>query len=146
MGHMTKSKWRALDHCDGSSDRDDANVVQDADQVVSNQQISDEWIIIKDSQNIDVTTTDRQAAVSLQLGVEAAIAAVINISIGNSSQSDSITQGIRQMVNTRQGNRQKTIVEQSRDIEITTRDTDVAVNIQLLFQILAAIVASLDIL
>ncbi|SFE16132.1 spore coat protein X [Lentibacillus persicus] len=146
MGHMTKSKWRALDHCDGSSDRDDANVVQDADQVVSNQQISDEWIIIKDSQNIDVTTTDRQAAVSLQLGIEAAIAAVINISIGNGSQSDSITQGIRQMVNTRQGNRQKTIVEQSRDIEITTRDTDVAVNIQLLFQILAAIVASLDIL
>ncbi|ALX50627.1 spore coat protein [Lentibacillus amyloliquefaciens] len=143
---MTKTKWRALDHCDGTSDQNDADVMQDANQAVSNQQISDEWIIIKDSENIDVTTTDRQAAVSLQLAIEAAIGAVINISVGNGPQSDNVTQGIRQMVNTRQGNHQKTIVEQSRDIEITTRDTDVAVNIQLLFQILAAIVASLDIL
>ncbi|WP_082684196.1 spore coat protein [Lentibacillus amyloliquefaciens] len=146
MSHMTKTKWRALDHCDGTSDQNDADVMQDANQAVSNQQISDEWIIIKDSENIDVTTTDRQAAVSLQLAIEAAIGAVINISVGNGPQSDNVTQGIRQMVNTRQGNHQKTIVEQSRDIEITTRDTDVAVNIQLLFQILAAIVASLDIL
>ncbi|HLR61009.1 MAG TPA: spore coat protein [Lentibacillus sp.] len=147
MDHMTRTKWRALDHCDeNTNDQNNAEVTQDADQFVSNQQNSDEWIIIKDSQDIDVTTTDRQAAFSLQLGIEAAIGAVINISIGNGSQSDSVTQGIRQMVSTRQGNCQKTIVEQSRDIEITTRDTDVAVNIQLLFQILAAIVASLDIL
>ncbi|WP_010529276.1 spore coat protein [Lentibacillus jeotgali] len=146
MGHMTKTKWRALDHCDETRDQNDAEVMQDADQAFSNKQISDEWIIIKDSQDIDVTTTDRQAAVSLQLGIEAAIAAVINISIGDGTQSDSVSQSIKQMVNTRQGNHQKTIVEQSRDVEITTRDTDVAVNIQLLFQILAAIVVSLDIL
>ncbi|SFB05773.1 spore coat protein X [Lentibacillus halodurans] len=145
MSHMTKTKWRALDHCD-ESDRNNATVTQDADQSVSNQQVSDEWIIIKDSQNIDVTTTDRQVAASLQLGIEAAIAVVINIAIADGTQSEGITQDFRQMINTRQGNRQKTIVEQSRDIQITTTDTDIAINIQLLFQILVAIVASLDIL
>lgn len=147
MSHMTKTKWRALDHCDDNTrNRSDAAEAQDAEQFVSNQQVSDEWIVIKDSENIDVTTTDRQAAVSLQLGIEAAITAVIQIAIGNGTQSESITQDLRQVTNTRQGNHQKTIVEQSRDIEITTTDTDIAINIQLLFQILAAIVAALDIL
>ncbi|QKY71781.1 spore coat protein [Lentibacillus sp. CBA3610] len=144
---MTKTKWRALDHCDDNTrDQSDAAVVQNADQSVYNQQVSDEWIIIKDSQDVDVSTTDRQAAVSLQLGIEAAITAVINIAIADGTQSDGVTQDLRQMSKTRQGNRQKTIVEQSRDIEITTTDTDVAINIQLLFQVLAAIVAALDIL
>ncbi|HLS09556.1 spore coat protein [Lentibacillus sp.] len=147
MSYMTKTKWRALDHCDDhTSNQNDAAATQNADQATANQQVSDEWIIIKDSENIDVTTTDRQAAVSLQLGIEAAIAAVIRIAIGDGAQSEGFTQDLRQMTNTRQGNHQKTIVEQSRDIEITTTDTDVAVNIQLLFQILAAIVAALDIL
>ncbi|MFD1361145.1 spore coat protein [Lentibacillus salinarum] len=147
MSHMTKTEWRALDHCDDHTrDQSDATVVQDAGESASSQQISDEWIIIKDSENIDVTTTDRQAAVSLQLGIEAAIAAVINIAIGDGTQSRDLTQDFRQVVNTRQGNRQKTIVEQSKDVEITTTDTDIAINIQLLFQVLAAIVASLDIL
>src|SRR5699024_11775234 len=87
MDHMTRTKWRALDHCDeNTNDQNNAEVTQDADQFVSNQQNSDEWIVIKDSQDIDVTTTDRQAAFSLQLGIEAAIGAVINISIGNGSQ------------------------------------------------------------
>ncbi|RYG74247.1 spore coat protein [Lentibacillus lipolyticus] len=146
MSHMTETKWRALDYCKNNiNDQNNADTTQDADQAVSNQQISDEWIIIKDSENIDVTTTDRQAAVSLQLGIEAAIAAVISIAIGGSA-SQGISQDINQMIGTRQGNRQKTIVEQSSDIQITTTDTDIAVNIQLLFQVLATIVASLDIL
>ncbi len=146
MSHMTETKWRALDYCKSNiNDQNNAAVTQDADQAVSNQQISDEWIIIKDSENIDVTTTDRQAAVSLQLGIEAAIAAVISIAIGGSA-SQGVSQDINQMIGTRQGNRQKTIVEQSSDIQITTTDTDIAVNIQLLFQVLATIVVSLDIL
>ncbi|TFJ91331.1 spore coat protein [Lentibacillus salicampi] len=143
MSYMTK--WRALDHCDDHTRDEEATVEQEADQSTSNQQVSDEWIIIKDSENVDVTTTDRQAAVSLQLGIEAAITAVIRIAIADGAQSEGVTQDFRQVINTRQSNRQKTIVEQSKDIEITTTDTDVAVNIQLLFQILAAIVVALDV-
>ncbi|WP_205520254.1 spore coat protein [Virgibacillus doumboii] len=142
---MSQTKWRALDQCDdNTTDENNAVIAQDADQSVSNQQVSDEWIIIKDSEDINVTTTDRQVAFSLQLGIQAAIGAVINITVGE-NQSNGILQDLKQVIRTRQGNHQKTIVEQSREIQITTRDTDIAVNIQLLFQILATIVATLDI-
>ncbi len=107
MSHTTETKrWRALDHChDHQNEPNDATANQEAEQVASNQQVSNEWIIIKDSENIDVTTTDRQAAISLQLGIEAAIAAVINIAIGD-GESKGITQDIKQVIGTRQANHQ----------------------------------------
>ncbi|UJL46876.1 spore coat protein [Virgibacillus sp. NKC19-16] len=143
---MTKLKeWRALDHCDDDND-DNATVNQEAQQSVSSQQVSDEWIIIKDSEDVDVVTTDTQAAVSLQLGIQAAIAAVISITIADTDQANKVTQDFNQIAKTRQSNRQKTIVEKSKNVEITTTDTDIAVNIQLLIQVLLAIVVSLDIL
>ncbi|GAB3064528.1 spore coat protein [Virgibacillus ainsalahensis] len=143
---MTKFKeWRALDHCD-DNEQSDADVNQDGEQSVISQQESDEWIIIKDSEDIDVITTDRQAAVSLQVGIQAAIAAVISITIADGNRADQIVQDLRQVTNTRQSNRQKTIIEQSKDVEITTIDTDIAINIQLLLQVLVAIVLSLDVL
>lgn len=141
------TKWRALDHCDDvTTIQSDADAIQDGGQSVSEQQISNEWIIIKDSEGVDVTSTDTQAAVSLQLGIQAAIEAIINISIGSGNESDGVTQDLRQIARTRQVNHQKTIIEQSQNVEISTVNTDVIVNIQLLIQVLVAIVVSLDIL
>ncbi|MFC4025370.1 spore coat protein [Oceanobacillus longus] len=142
---MTQLKeWRALDHCD---DRDEkADVDQEAVQHDTIKQVSDEWIIIKDSECIDVTTTDTQAAVSLQLGIQVAIAVVLSITIGDSNRAKDVMQDFNQVSKTRQSNHQKTIVEGSKNVQITTIDTDVSINIQLLVQLLVAIVASLDIL
>ena len=142
---MEKKKWRALDHCDdnNSNDRD---VLQDGDQVVSNKQQSYEWIIVKDSEGIEIQTTDTQAAISLQLGIQAAIAAVISVTIGDSDQGKAVAQDIKQFIKTKQRNVQKTIIEGSKNISVTTTDTDLAVNIQAMLQILVAIVAKLDIL
>lgn len=143
---MTKVKeWRALDHCDDVED-DNATVDPEGEQSVSSKQVSDEWIIIKDSEGVDVITTDTQAAVSLQIGIQAAIAAVISITIGDTDNSDHVLQDLNQIIKTKQSNRQKTIIEQSKNVEITTTDTDIAVNIQLLIQVLVAIVVSLDVL
>lgn len=143
---MTKVKeWRALDHCDENS-QNDSTAPQEGEQSVSNVQESYEWIIIKDSEDINVTTTDIQAAVTLQLGIQVAIAIVLNLSIGDSSRSEKVIQDLKQVVNTRQSNRQKTIVEKSRQVNITTMDTDVAINIQLLLQVLVAIVVRLGVL
>ncbi|MBP1968459.1 spore coat protein X [Virgibacillus natechei] len=141
------TKWRALDHCDDVRNvQSDAAAIQDGGQSVSEQQISNEWIIIKDSEGVDVTSTDTQAAVSLQVGIQAAIEAIINISIGSGDESEGVTQDLRQIARTRQVNHQKTIIEQSQNVEISTVNTDVIVNIQLLIQVLVAIVVSLDIL
>jgi len=141
---MTK-EWRALDHCDDDNNSD-ATVTEEADQVTETVQSSEEWIIIKDSEDVDVTTTDTQAAVSLQVGIQVAIAVVINIAIADTNRAEQVMQDFKQMAKTKQSNRQKTIVEKSKDVEIVTTDTDIAINIQLLIQILVAIVISLDIL
>lgn len=142
---MTYAKeWRALDHCDDNNN--DADVEQEADQIKKEKQISDEWIIIKDSEGVEVTTTDTQAAISLQIGIQVAIAVVLSITIGDSERSDDVLEDFKQVIKVKQSNRQKTIVEKSKNVQVTTTDTDIAINIQLLIQILVAIVVTLDIL
>ncbi|MEK5147012.1 MAG: spore coat protein [Psychrobacillus psychrotolerans] len=142
---MEKKKWRALDHCDDPSNKG-SDVEQDGKQVVSTKQQSFERIIVKDSEGVEIRTTDTQVAISLQLGIQAAIAAVISVTIGDSDQGRAVTQELNQFIKTKQRNVQTTIVEGSRNISVTTTDTDLAVNIQAMLQILVAIVAKLDIL
>lgn len=140
-------KWRALDHCDKEEKcNDGATVLQDGDQFMKTEQQSFEWIIIKDSEGVDVQTTDTQAAVSLQLGLQAAIAAVISITIGDTDRGSSVVQDIKQVMKNKQRNSQKTIIEGSKHVKVTTTDTDIAVNIQALLQILIAVVVKLDVL
>lgn len=140
-----EKKWRALDHCD-TGKGNEADVAQEADQKLVTKQQSFEWIIIKDSECIDVHTTDTQVAISLQLGLQAAIAAVISIAIGDSEKGKAVVNEIKQVIKTKQRNTQKTIIEGSKFVEVKTTDTDVAVNIQALLQILVTLVAKLDIL
>jgi spore coat protein X len=142
---MSEKKWRALDHCN-SDNQKEADVLQEADQTVSSEQKSFEWIIVKDSEDVEVRTTDTQVAVSLQLGIQVAIAVVLSVTIGDSDQSKAVVQDFKQFLKTKQRNTQKTVVEGSKHIKVTTTDTDLAVNIQALLQILLAIVAKLDVL
>ncbi|MCP3762677.1 spore coat protein [Domibacillus sp. A3M-37] len=143
---MSEKKWRALDHCDDNSNQNDADVLQEGDQAVSSEQKSFEWIIVKDSEDVEVRTTDTQAAVSLQLGIQVAIATVISITLGDSDQSKGVVQDLKQFMKTKQQNTQKTVIEGSKHVKVTTTDTDLAVNIQALLQILLAIVVKLDVL
>lgn len=140
--------WSALD----SNSRhplfchDENAVEQEAVQVNSEVQISEELIFIKDSCNVNVTSTDVKAALSLQAALQAAIAVIVSISIADSDRADRITQELIQSSRIKQVTRQKTIVENSRDIEITTTDAQIALNIQLLLQLLLALIVELDIL
>ncbi|MEH7072748.1 spore coat protein [Neobacillus drentensis] len=129
-----------------SSDNHHADVVQDADQFAGTSQESNELIFIKDSCNICVQTTDTQAAVSLQVGLQLAIALVIRITIGDSDKGQNVVQDLLQHFDSEQSNKQKIIIENSKDINVITTDTDVAVNIQALLQVLVSLVAKLDIL
>ncbi|WNS79086.1 spore coat protein [Domibacillus sp. DTU_2020_1001157_1_SI_ALB_TIR_016] len=142
---MSEKKWRALDHCDDDKQKD-ADVLQQGDQSVSNDQESFEWIIVKDSEDVEVQTTDTQAAVSLQLGIQVAIAVVLSITVGDSNQTKAVVQDLKQFIKTKQKNTQKTVIEGSKHVKVTTTDTDLAVNIQALLQILLAIVVKLDVL
>jgi spore coat protein X len=135
--------WNALDPNMYHPLDDDT---QDAGQVIKNVQQSIESIVIKDSCDVEVTTTDTQAAVNLQVALQAAIALIISISIADSSKAEKVTQDLFSKIKSSQVNKQQTYIENSRGVKVTTTDTDVAVNAQILLQILLALVAKLDIL
>ncbi len=142
--------WHALDKdakhpvepC-GNSNNDDLN---QADQIAEIDQASHEIIIIRDSCDITVETTDTQIAASLQGALQVAIAVVVNITIADSSRAEKVTQELLEMSQIRQRNRQRLEIINSRTVDVTTTDTDVAISLQVMLQILVALFAQLDIL
>ncbi|SEI02689.1 spore coat protein X [Halobacillus karajensis] len=139
-----KPKWNALDPkmCHPF----DQNDTQDANQEIKNYQQSFESIFIKDSCDVEVTTTDTQAALNVQVGLQAAIALIISVSIADSSKADLVTQDLFEKIKSSQVNQQQTYIENSRGVKVSTTDTDIAVNAQVLLQVLLALIARLDIL
>jgi spore coat protein X len=131
---------------DREEEHDDTDVVQDGVQKSFIDQESDELVWIKDSCNVEVQSTDTQAAVSLQVGLQLAIALVVSITIGDSDEGQSVAQELFQQFDAEQTNKQKIFVENSKDVTVTTTDTDLSVNIQALLQVLVALVVKLDVL
>ncbi|MFC5712522.1 spore coat protein [Thalassorhabdus alkalitolerans] len=139
-----RTEWRALDDVKHPLAKDDATQSGQFDNKTI--QLSDECILVKDSADVTIRTTDTKAAVSLQAGIQAAIILIISIAIGDDAEVPEFTQELIQKVKTKQLNYQKTIVENSRGVDIRTTDTQVAVNIQLMLQLLLAIAVIVDIL
>ncbi|TSB47108.1 spore coat protein [Alkalicoccobacillus porphyridii] len=141
-----EKKWSALDpRACHPMDRE-GDLVQEANQVNKTVQLSEEYILIKDSCDVTVNSTDTKAALSLQASLQTAIALVISISIADSEKAEKITQELLQSSKVKQLTYQKTVVENSKKVDVTTTDTQIAVNIQLLLQILLALLVKLDIL
>ncbi|NGY85373.1 spore coat protein (plasmid) [Bacillus megaterium] len=142
---MGERKWRALDHCENKrfSGRD---VWQEADQIATTEQKSFEKIIVKDSEGVRVQTTDTQIATTIQVALQIAIAVVVRITIGDNVQGNSVVEELKQFASIKQKNSQKTIIENSTNVNVTATDTDIAVNLQVLLQVLIAILVTLDIL
>src|SRR3954468_6713185 len=85
----------------------ESEVAQDANQFTAEIQESDEVIVIKDSGNVTVHTTETQAAVSLQIALQLAIALVLKITIADSDDSNSVVQDLLQHFDSEQKNVQK---------------------------------------
>ncbi|OCA91937.1 spore coat protein [Pseudobacillus wudalianchiensis] len=135
--------WNALD---ASSSHPLSNEAQDLTGTIETIQQSFEQIIVIDSADVEIVTTDTQAALSVQVALQAAIALVISISIADSDRAERITQDLLGRLRSSQVNRQQTYVENSRGVRITTTDTDLVVNIQLLLQVLVALLVRIGIL
>ncbi|GAB4075116.1 hypothetical protein GCM10028778_26190 [Barrientosiimonas marina] len=123
-----------------------ATVSQSASQYDFMDQESAEMIWVKESCNIRVDSTDTQIGVSLQASLQLAIAVVLNIAIADSGQSEAISQELFQNFDAEQVNKQKIYIYNTKDAVVTTRDTDLAINIQVMLQLLVALVAMVDIL
>lgn len=139
-------KWNALDPTHHHPQTPDATVVQEENTTLGSEQKSIESIIIKDSCDVEVSTTETQAAVNVQVTLQLAIALVISVSIADSSQADAVTQDLFAELKSSQMNRQRVYIENSRGVNVTTTDTDIVVNVQVLLQVLIALLARLDVL
>jgi len=139
--------WNALDETDHPCNPGGGDpIFNEANQVSTTQQTSNETIEIRDSCDISVSTTDTQVAVSLQVALQVAIAIVINISIADSARAERVTQELLERAQIRQTNQQRLVIVNSRSVDVTTTDTDVAISLQLLLQILLALIVQLEIL
>ncbi|MFD1361146.1 spore coat protein [Lentibacillus salinarum] len=123
-----------------------ATVSQDEGQYSFMDQESAEMIWVKESCNITVDSRDTQIGVSLQASLQLAIALVLNIAIADSGRSEAISQDLFQQFNAEQINKQKIYIYNTKDATVTTRDTDVAINIQVLLQLLITLVVMVDVL
>ncbi|QOQ56136.1 spore coat protein [Bacillus amyloliquefaciens] len=122
------------------------NAVQDFDQVNVNKQTSEEMIIVRDSCDIEVTSTDTQVAASIQAALQTAVITIVNLSIADGELADQVIQDLVQQSVNKQSNRQKLVIENSRNVNVTTTDTDIAISIQILTQTLAATIIAIGIL
>ncbi|MGE6631015.1 spore coat protein [Bacillus sp. NPDC077027] len=129
------------DYCD-----EDENILQAGDQISLTKQVSEEVIIVRDSCDIDITSIDAQVAVSVQTAIQLALVAIVNISIADGDLADQVAQDLVQLTATKQANRQKLVIENSRDVKVSTIDADVTVAVQTLIQILAALIIAIGIL
>ncbi|MCY7431748.1 spore coat protein [Bacillus safensis] len=124
----------------------DENILQHGEQLSHTKQISEEVIIIRDSCDINVSSVDAQIAASIQVAIQLALVAIINLSIADNDLADEVAQDLVQLTTTKQANRQKLVIENSRDVSVTTVDADVSVSVQALIQILSALIIAIGIL
>ncbi|MBV6738249.1 MULTISPECIES: spore coat protein [Priestia] len=122
--------------------KEDAVIEQEPDAFSFVDQESTELIWIKDSCDIEVTTTDTQVAVQLQVAIQVALGVVISILSANVANSEVIAQDLLAHANLEQTNKQKIVIVNSKDVKITTTDVDAAVNIQVAVQALIAVFVS----
>lgn len=71
---------------------------------------------------------------------------LLSISIADSEKADRVAQDLFQKSSIKQINKQETVIRNSRNVSVTTTDTDIAVNVQILLQILLALLVKLNIL
>ncbi|WP_096438403.1 spore coat protein [Alteribacter populi] len=141
----TQTDWNALSGLPHPLCKKDQDTV-DAQVENKTLQLSEELIVVRNSCDVTVNTTDTKAAVNLQAALQAAIVILISISIADSNQAENITNDLMQSVKTKQVSLQKIVVEGSQNVDVTTTDTQLSVSIQILVQLLILISVQLDIL
>ncbi|MBG9769783.1 spore coat protein CotX [Bacillus vallismortis] len=126
--------------CNGNGfGNDNAFIDQDLAQANLNKQVSDETIIIRDSCDINVTSTDVQAVTSVVTALNAAVVTATLTSIADGVIAELVAQDLLQLTANKQVNRQKLLIECSRGVNVSTVDADIATLISTATNTLVAI-------
>ncbi|XYY60294.1 spore coat protein [Bacillus velezensis] len=118
---------------------DNAFLDQDLAQANINKQVSEEAIIIRDSCDINVTSTDVQAVASVMTAINATVVTATLTSIADGVIAELVAQDLLRLTANKQINRQKLLIENSRGVNVTTVDADIAVLISTATNLLIAV-------
>ena len=120
------------------------DIHESASQYSFNRQSQNETLFIANSSDVLVITAQIQAAVSVQVAIQLAIALVLSIVIFDEPQSKAIYEELMQLTSTTQSMRQQTGIVDSHDVLVINVDLEASVQIQILLQILLALVVEFE--
>lgn len=142
-GNSLDNSNRLHDTCHDDDYNDDLDGFEVSSQI---DQSSNELIVVRDSLDVTVTMTDTKFALTLQAALQAAIIAVSSIAIGNNDNAENVTTELLEFARIKQATNKKVVVANSRSVDVITINTDIAVSLQILIQILAILFVLLEIL
>lgn len=114
-------------------------IENEAVQFVRESQKIDETIIIEDSCDVEVLVKDKQFALSLQAALQALITAILYEYVGTYDKAREVSQELFQIATLRQTTKQRFVISHSKNVKIKSFDEQVEVNVQILVQLLGAL-------
>ncbi|MCO8147552.1 spore coat protein [Bacillus subtilis] len=123
-----------------------AFIDQDSIQAHLNRQISEEMIVIRDSCDVNVQSVDQQAISSVFVAINALVVVAITATIADEALAELVAQDVLQLTESKQLNRQKILIDNSRCVNVTTLDQDAATLVSILINALVAIFVAVNIL
>nr|MDH3163067.1 spore coat protein [Bacillus licheniformis] len=115
----------------------------DLDQLHLNKQLSDETIIIKDSCDVQVSTEDTQTLASVMTVAQTLAVTIILAIIDDPDLAELVTTDLLQVTANKQTNRQKLVIDNSRNVHVTTEDTDTAIIVSTFVQTVVITITAL---
>lgn len=122
-----------------------ADVIEQALQDISSDQTDYVVVIVKDSEQVEVLTEDLQVALQLQALLQAALALILTIGIGDDNQANRIMLDMMSRIKETQHIRKVICVDNSFRVQIRVTSTELAFNLQLLLQLLASLLVKLEV-
>ncbi|MDF2556517.1 MAG: spore coat protein [Bacillales bacterium] len=123
----------------------ETGVEQEAKQISKETQKIEELVVVKDSCDVTVVITDKQFALSLQAALQAAIVVILQVHLNQQEKADEVSQELFQLAKIKQITKQKFYVSHSKNVYIESTDQQAAANIQILVQLLLAVVKKFSI-
>lgn len=124
---------------EGMQNGGEIEIENESKQITKELQKIEETIIIRDSCDVEVLVKDKQFALSLQAALQAIIVAILYEYVGNYEKTREISQELFQLAIQKQITKQRFIVSHSKNVKIKSFDEQVEVNIQILVQLLVAL-------
>ncbi|WP_067620030.1 spore coat protein [Alicyclobacillus acidiphilus] len=122
-----------------------SQIVELAEQSVYDDQASYVTVIVKDSAEVQVETADFQAALALQLTLQLALALILSVAIADDATYTRVVNDIVSRIQEVQLLRRVIRIEGSYNVRVRVLATELAFNLQLLLQLMATIVAQLEV-